>query len=91
MRVQGVKLMTMLAMVVFNLHQPAEVSQTIRDLGVRHVGYGAKPEDYDALKDALIWMLGEALGDELTPDVTAAWSVCYDELATAMKAAASGA
>ena len=38
MRIQGVKLMTMLAMVVYNLHEPGQVLPAIRDLGVRHVG-----------------------------------------------------
>ena len=33
MRVQGVKLMAMLAIVVYNLHQPGEVLTAIRDLG----------------------------------------------------------
>jgi nitric oxide dioxygenase len=90
MRVQGVKLMTTLAMVVFNLHQPGEVTQPIRDLAIRHVAYGVKLADYEALKEALLWMLAEALGDEFTPAVREAWAACYDELASAMKAAAAG-
>jgi hemoglobin-like flavoprotein len=91
MRIQGVKLMTMLAMVVYHLHEPGEVLPAIRDLGVRHVGYGVKPADYEALKDALLWTLGQALGEEFTPAARDAWTVCYDELAGAMKTAANGA
>ena len=91
MRIQGVKLMTMLTMVVYHLHEPGQVLPAIRDLGVRHVGYGVKSADYESLKKALIWTLEQALGEDFTPAVRDAWTVCYDELAGAMKAAASGA
>ena len=41
MRIQGVKLMTMLAMVVYYPHERGQILPAIRDLGVRHVAYGA--------------------------------------------------
>ena len=90
MRLQGVKLMAMLAIIVYNLHQPGEVLPAIRDLGVRHVGYGVKLADYDALAEALLWAFEQALGEDFTPEVRDAWTVCYRELADEMKAAASG-
>ena len=90
MRVQAVKLMTTLAMVVYNLHQPGEILPAIRDLAVRHVGYGVKRADYDALKGALLWMFQQALGDDFTPEAAQAWVVCYDELAAQMIAATAG-
>ena len=90
MRVQGVKLMTTLTLVVYNLHQPGQVLPAIRDLGARHVGYGVKLADYDALKEALVWTLEQSLGEDCTPAVRDAWSVCYDELAQEMQAGASG-
>jgi len=88
MRIQGVKLMTMLAMVVYNLPEPEVVSPAIRDLAIRHVEYGVNLADYDALREALLWTLEQALGDDLTPAIRKAWTVCYDELADEMKAAA---
>jgi hemoglobin-like flavoprotein len=91
MRLQGVKLMTMLAMVVYHLHEPGQVLPAIRDLGVRHVGYGVKDADYDTLREALLWTLEQALGEEFTAAARDAWIVCYDELAGAMKEAASDA
>ncbi len=66
MRIQGVKLMTMLAMVVYNLPEPDRVSPAIRDLAVRHVEYGVKLADYGALREALLWSLEQALGEDLT-------------------------
>ena len=88
MRIQGIKLMAMLAMVVYDLPQPGRVPPAIRDLAVRHVGYGVKLADYDEMREALLWTLGQALADDFTPAVLAAWSVCYDELACEMKVAA---
>jgi len=87
MRIQGIKLMTMLAMVVYNLPEPGRVLPAIRDLAVRHVGYGVKLADYQALREALLWTLEQALGEDFTPAAQEAWTVCYDELAGEMKAA----
>ena len=88
MRIQGVKLMAMLAMVVYNLPEPGRVLPAIHDLAVRHVEYGVKRADYDALREALLWTLEQALGQDFTPAARAAWTACYDELAGEMKAAA---
>ena len=87
MRIQGVKLMTMLAMVVYNLPKQDQVSPAVRDLAVRHVEYGVKLVDYDALREALLWTVEQALGKDFRPSVREAWTVCYDELADEMKAA----
>jgi hemoglobin-like flavoprotein len=90
MRIQGLKLMTMLATVVYNLPEPGQVLPAIRDLAVRHAEYGVKLADYDALREALVWTLEQALGEDITPAVREAWTVCYDELAGEMKAAVGG-
>jgi hemoglobin-like flavoprotein len=87
MRIQGVKLMTMLAMVVYSSPELGQVLPAIRDLAVRHVEYGVKLVDYDALREALLWALEQVLGKDFTPAVREAWTVCYDELAGEMKAA----
>jgi hemoglobin-like flavoprotein len=88
MRIQGVKLMTMLAIIVYNLPEQGRILPAIRDLAVRHVGYGVKLADYDAMREALLWTLGQALGEDFTFAVREAWTVCYDELAGEMNAAA---
>ena len=89
MRIQGVKLMAMLAMVVYNLPEPGRVAPAIHELALRHVEYGVKLADYDALREALLWTLEQALGDDITPAIREAWMVCYDELADEMKSAAA--
>jgi hemoglobin-like flavoprotein len=90
MRTQGVKLMTMLAMVVYNLPESGQILPAIRDLAVRHAEYGVELADYDALREALIWTLEQALGKDFRPSARKAWTVCYDELADEMKAAVGG-
>lgn len=62
-----------------NLPEPGEVLSAIRDRAVRHVVYGVKLIDYDAMREALPWTLAQALGEDLTPRVRGAWTVCYDD------------
>jgi hemoglobin-like flavoprotein len=87
MRIQGIKLMTMLEMIVYNLPEPGFAKPAIHDLAVRHIEYGVELIDYDAVRDALLWTLEEALGDDFEPPAREAWAICYDELASEMKAA----
>jgi hemoglobin-like flavoprotein len=90
MRIQSVKLMTMLAMVIYNLPEPGQVLPAIRDLAARHVEYGVKRADYEALRDVLLWTLEQALGKDFTSEAREAWAVCYDELAGEMIASIGG-
>lgn len=85
MRVQGMKLMTMLAVMVYD--DPGEVLQAVCDMGQRHAAYGVKNPDYDTVGEALLWMLEQLLGEGFTPVVRDAWTVCYEELARQMKTA----
>jgi len=82
-------LMAMIATAVNNLHQLDQILPAVRSLGQRHAGYGVKGADYDTVGSALLGTLEEALGDEFTPEVCAAWTVCYQTLAGEMKAAAA--
>lgn len=42
------------------------------------------------MQEALLWTLGQVLGEDFTPEVKEAWTICYDELAGEMKRAAGG-
>ena len=88
MRIQGIKLMATLPMIVYNLAEPDQTLPAIRDLAVRHVKYGVKLADYDAMWEALLWTFEQVLGKDFTAAVKEAWTVCFDELAGEMKAAA---
>ena len=46
------------------------------------------PEHYEPVGAALLWTLGQGLGDGFTPDVEDAWTITYTALAAAMIEAA---
>lgn len=88
--VQGAMLMATLSAVVEHLDRLDAVMPTARALAVRHVGYGVRPEHYDAVGSALLWTLEQGLGAAFTPPLRAAWAAAYSALAGAMKQAAYG-
>ncbi len=86
---QKKKLMQMLATAVANLERVKEILPVLEDLGRRHVDYGTRPEHYDTVGEALIWTLGQGLGEAFTPAVEEAWTETYGTIAQVMKAAAA--
>ena len=88
---QKKKLMQMIGVAVNSLHQIETIVEPVQDLGRRHVGYGVKDEHYEIVGGALLWTLGQGLGDAFTPEVEEAWAEAYGLLATVMKEAAAEA
>ena len=89
MEEQGRKLMAMIRTAVAGLSDLESIVPAVQDLGVRHIGYGVKDADYDTVGEALIWTLGQGLGEDFTDEVKTAWLEAYTLLATTMKDAAS--
>ena len=89
MKEQGAKLMKMIGVAVNGLSRLDTIVPAVQQLGVRHAGYGVKDEDYDTVAGALLWTLGQGLGDAFTDDLKAAWVEAYTLLATTMKEAAA--
>jgi hemoglobin-like flavoprotein len=81
---QRQKLMAMLSTAVAHVGDWAKISQAVRALGKRHVGYGVTPADYETVGAALIATLEKGLGDEFTPDVRDAWMACIALVAAEM-------
>lgn len=88
-REQGKKLMQTLAVVVKGLDSLEQLLPAVESLGRRHVGYGVRDEHYATVGDALLWTLGQGLGDAFTPDVRDAWATAYATLAGVMQRAAA--
>lgn len=84
-REQGLKLMQMIALAVESLDRIEELTPLLQELGSRHVHYGVKDEHYDAVGDALLWMLRKALKEEYTREIHEAWTAIYGLLAEKMK------
>jgi hemoglobin-like flavoprotein len=61
------------------------IRSAVKDLGRRHEGYGVKEEHYESVGAALLWTLGQGLGEEFTPEVEQAWAETYGTLTALMK------
>ena len=85
---QGRKLMQVLATAVGAIDRLDTIVPTVQELGRRHVQYGVADAYYDKVAEALLWTLGQGLGDAFTPAVRGAWTTTYTVLADTMKAAA---
>ena len=88
MTAQGKKLMTMINTAVASLDRLDAIVPDIQACGVRHLDYGVKNSQYDTVGEALLWTLGQGLGDAFTTEVMNAWTDVYILLANTMKDAA---
>jgi hemoglobin-like flavoprotein len=79
-----------IATLVQGLSTPDTIIPAVREMGRRHVAYGVRPEHYATVGEALLWALGQALGDDFTPETKEAWAKAYDLIASTMIEAASG-
>jgi methyl-accepting chemotaxis protein len=56
----------------------------LRELGARHVAYGARPEHYPVVGSVLIASMAEIAGDEWRPEFEEAWSGAFEIVAATM-------
>jgi nitric oxide dioxygenase len=77
---QKKKLIAMLATVVNGLDKLDTILPAASALAKRHVGYGASPEHYPVVGEALLWTLEKGLGEAWTPEVEDAWTEAYGTL-----------
>lgn len=90
MKVQGHELMAMIAAAVNGLGNLEQLLPLVRELGVRHAGYGVLRKHYDTVGAALLWTLDRGLGADMTAETRRAWAAAYGLLAAAMIDAAYG-
>ncbi|MDA0240129.1 MAG: methyl-accepting chemotaxis protein [Proteobacteria bacterium] len=89
MEEQGRKLMSAIATVVNGLTRLDDIVPVVQELGIRHADYGVEDHHYDTVAQALLWTLGQGLGEAFIPEVEEAWTEAYVLLATVMKEAAA--
>ena len=82
------KLVAALAAVVSGLSNLPSVLPVASALAKRHVGYGARPEHYTAVGEALLWTLARGLGTQWNHQVADAWTAAYATLSGYMIAEA---
>lgn len=88
MKEQGAKLMATLGVVVNGLRDLDKIVPVAQTLAIKHVDYGVKAADYDAVGASLLRTLEQGLGEAFTPEVKDAWIGAYTTLADVMKDAA---
>ncbi|WP_395644706.1 globin family protein [Terricaulis sp.] len=86
---QGDKLTKMMEYVVNALDQPEVIIPAMRELAVRHIGYGVKPQHYTSVGTALMRTLKHELGAAFTPEVRSAWISAYDLISGVMREASA--
>lgn len=84
MKVQGRKLMDMIAVAVRGLNDLETIVPAVEDLGIRHAGYGVTAGHYGTVGSALLWTLEKGLGEQFTDEVREAWTAAYTLLSTTM-------
>jgi hemoglobin-like flavoprotein len=63
----------------------------LRELGARHVAYGARPEHYPVVGAALIASMAAIAGDEWKPEHESAWGAAFEIVASTMIEGAAAA
>lgn len=67
------KFITVVGSAVAGIQDTAKLVPMLQQLGMRHVGYGLKPEYFDLAGKVLIEVLAEWLGEGFTKEVENAW------------------
>ncbi|MEM8905288.1 MAG: globin family protein [Actinomycetota bacterium] len=83
---QGRKLMDTLGVAASGLTDLEALVPVVQGLGERHAGYGALPEHFPVVGEALLWTLGQGLGEAFTDEAEAAWTAAYGLLSEVMVA-----
>ena len=91
METQKKMLLSALVLLRQSLRNLEEIVPTLRDLGARHLAYGARPEHYPVVGAALISAMAEIAGPDWAPEYEQAWADAFDVVAGAMIAGAAEA
>jgi nitric oxide dioxygenase len=84
MEKQKSRLIESLQLVMGNIHNPETSASILRNLGYKHVSYGAVLADYPLIGDALLQALERHLGTDWNPEVEQAWTIGYQKISELM-------
>jgi hemoglobin-like flavoprotein len=70
-------LLNMLVVLRESLRDLDDIVPDLKDLGARHVDYGAHAEHYPVVSKVLIGTMAEVAGDAWKPEYTSAWQDAY--------------
>jgi hemoglobin-like flavoprotein len=81
---QKAMLLATLGLLRKSLRDLEAIAPRLRQLGARHVAYGALPEHYPVVAEVMLASMAEIAGDAWTTDVEAAWAGALGLVVTAM-------
>jgi hemoglobin-like flavoprotein len=90
-RRQKAMLLSALVIVRKSLRDMDALVPKLRELGARHVAYGATPEHYIVVGEVLIASLAEIAGEAWRPEHELAWGAAFAVIADAMLSGARDA
>ena len=81
---QKAMLLAALVLLRRSLRDLDSVTPALRELGARHVRYGAQPAHYPVVGQVLISSMAQVAGDAWTPEHEQAWTEAFAIVADAM-------
>jgi len=84
LRRQKGMLLAALVLLRNSLRDLGSVAPKLRDMGARHVQYGARPEHYPVVGEVLIASMAEIAGEAWTVEYEGAWTEAFGIVAGAM-------
>ena len=78
-----------IADLVAHIDDRAYLETVLRPLGVKHIEYGATPERYEFVRDAMLTTFRHVACAVWTDELAAAWNEAYDRIASIMMDAAA--
>jgi len=90
-RRQKAMLLGALVLLRKSLRNLGPVVPKLRELGARHVAYGARPEHYPVVGEVLIASMAEVAGDAWSAQYETAWAAAFGVVAGAMLEGAAAA
>jgi hemoglobin-like flavoprotein len=88
---QKAMLLSTLVLLRKSLRDLGPLVPKLRELGARHVAYGAEPAHYPVVGQVLIASMAEVAGDAWRPEYERAWGAAFEIVAGAMIEGASAA
>ena len=81
---QKAMLLATLVLLRKSLRDLEAITPKLRQLGARHVAYGAQPEHYPVVAEVMLASMAQIAGDVWTDEIEAAWAGALGLVATAM-------
>jgi hemoglobin-like flavoprotein len=91
LRRQKTMLLGTLVLLRKSLRDLESIVPKLRELGARHVAYGAEPEHYPVVGEVLIASMAKVAGPAWRPEYERAWSAAFEVVAGAMMEGAADA